>query len=437
MSAELSSRAGLAPFGQGLVISNAHLDTKGEAAAEIDSNLDGGNPVYPGAGNPNNKGVFPHEIAWVDARAQRGVGASMVLARTAFNGEAGAAARQAPSNYPFVKDSFLNGIKLAGVTLMAASSDPRQSNQGISLQVGGLARVRQGRFADVPQVLPMDPLVVDAPLGGNSRMPRANTGAPVSSRYLLFVRPLESKSVSARLHRLMRECLTSAPKFRDIMNVSLRTTDAWTTALKHIKDSYMIGGLLMLTELMDAGVVDPSAQLLAKLGAFRVNGNDAAAPNQPQGNGATRGQRTAAYLAANLKLVVARDANGAPLAAQTPEERSAYNQLAHRLANIVFAEAGDRAHAFGVYNVRVGREPLDPRNVTEPGDRRATGLSETKDGHLRVDVYGQLRGHQINHFTRAASGFHHALLDENRRKIGFAVTGATVDGFVNINVVMG
>ena len=417
MSMQTSERATLAPYMQGGVLANAEHDERSYRMAVHDSRARG-NTAYPGVAMPENTGFYPFEIAYMKA----GSSASKMSVRTALNGEGGAASRTAPNNPELQKEAVRASIKLAGVAFQPVTA-AQANSLGITLQVAGLTKLRQ--TGNGAPVLPGDKLMAVVPEPGDAGLRRTVTpGAPVGSRYLLDVQPVKQHGAATRLFEHVTQALADPERYRELMggpSVPGRThnADMWTSASKALVDSYLTAGVLQLAELIDAGLVAPSAEFRTQI--------DAQAASDGAPADATSGQKTAVLLAAWLRLI--KNADGSDVAAGG----TALAQLRNRLARVSLTAEGDHAHAFAVFNGRPAGKAVpgagDGAANKEVSELRLTYASESAEtGKLRSNLYGALRSEQYNHARRAIGAFHAALLEQDRFVLGFATTGRTKDG---------
>ena len=424
MSMQTSERATLAPYMQGGVLANAEHDERSYRMAVHDSRARG-NTAYPGVAMPENTGFYPFEIAYMKA----GSSASKMSVRTALNGEGGAASRTAPNNPELQKEAVRASIKLAGVAFQPVTA-AQANSLGITLQVAGLTKLRQ--TGNGAPVLPGDKLMAVVPEPGDAGLRRTVTpGAPVGSRYLLDVQPVKQHGAATRLFEHVTQALADPERYRELMggpSVPGRThnADMWTSASKALVDSYLTAGVLQLAELIDAGLVQPSAEFQVQIQAQAVS------DGITEASGVTAGQSTAVLLAAWLRLI--KNADGSDVAVGgTGAERMALAQLRNRLARVSLTAEGDRAHAFAVFNGRPDGKKVPGASADAANKKvselRLTYASESAEtGKLRSNLYGALRSEQYNHARRAIGAFHAALLEQDRFVLGFATTGRTKDG---------
>ena len=423
MSMATSERAELAPVMQGGVLANAEYDERSYRLAVADSRARG-NTAYPGVAMPENTGFYPGEIAWM--RAGAGQNAAKMSVRTTVNGEAGPASRLAPNNPTLLKEAMRASMKLAGVNRTPVTA-AQAATLGVTLQVAGLTQLRQMNMGR--RILPGDKLMAVPPEPGAAGLSHAATpGAPIRSRYLLDVQPVDQHGAATRLFTHVTQALADPNQYREIMGgpstPATRNADMWLSASKSLVDSYLVAGTLQLAELIDAGLVAPTVDFQAAINAQTAADGYATT---------TTGQKAAVVLAARLLLIQAADGSD-PQAGLDGAGRTAYAQLRNRLARVALTSEGDRAHSFAVFTGRPNGKQLPGASAganKKAADLELTRASESESGKLRGNLYGALRTEQYNHARRAIAAFHAALLEQDRFKLAIATSGTTKSGNVH------
>jgi len=412
----------LAKVRQGAVNINAEYDIRGAQDAVLESRL--GSPLFPGASETKNQGVYAHEIAYVETATQFD---DVPRARTTLNGIAAEQQREGVGAPDWVSMCIENRINVLGAVLTTLTFPECTLHPAMPLQGGGLTLLPTLDAADVPRITPGDKLEAVVPVPGYARRAMPGHTLPAAdSRQILRVRPVASRSTAHRLVVMLQQSANDPATFIRMMGPGLRNTDAWLSACALFHSFTLVNALTSLTEFVDAGLVS-AAPSRAALDAFEVRTNPAAAPGS---NLATDGQRLAAFLATRMSVVEARDGNGTELPGPaTADELWAYQELRARLIRGAVAAPGDTDNAWGFWNARAGRLPLD--NGRESEDPRVASGLTTENGRLRKDPYGAFREAQLNSLERFATAVYHAQHDADRRVIGIAAAGESTDGFVS------
>jgi len=342
----------------------------------------------------------------------------------ALNGLGAQASVLYPNDADLVREAVKNSIQFIGAAYQALSAERSDAARGITVQLGGLKTLRMGAGKGDNFIKPGDLVCAEVPLPGRiftfarNDSVRSQTGRGVPpNKTTLQLRRCSHMTAGASLRLHIQKILADPQRWKMAMGERLLGTAVWATAAHEVMNSYLVGGVIMVRQLLADGVLEPNARIAGRF--FSVA--DAAA------FGDDAEERTADLLAARLGQVLGVTDTKDGLPPLRRGDGTTYDdkllKLRMNVLQRVFYDGSNPQFEFGFQN-----------------GSAATGFAgrgaDKKEVNTRSPV-GQLLKAQLNHFPRAVSGFHAAILQDLRFIVGKATTGASTHGSGNAHVFLG
>ena len=335
-----------------------------------------------------------------------------------------------PNDPAMVREAVKNSIQFIGAAYQALNvHDTTDANRGINVQLGGLKTLRLGHGEGDNFIKPGDLVCAEVPLPGrvytfsrnDSVRSQTGRGEP-PNKTTLQLRRCSHKTAGASLRMHIQKILDDPARWKMAMGERLLGTAIWATAAHDTMNSYLVGGLFMVRELIAAGVLTPSA-------AFNASGFVDAATSATL-NGASANPDAAVDLDVPANTLVTTFARVVGL----QDSSVSFNKniaMQERLAGLrnkilqqIFYDGSNPAYEFG--------HTMGAGNQHTYGGRGA----DKKEVNVRSPL-GRVLSLQLNHFPRAVSAFHTAILNDLRFIVGKATTGGSPHGSGNVHVFMG
>jgi hypothetical protein len=408
---------------QGAVIAGAAIDVGAKITVQLE-NKDGMS-LYRGADDEDVWTITPTDLLFT-APSKSGSSANTQLAvLPALNGFGANASRIYPNDPHMVRAAVKTSIQSIGAAYQWQGSDRPSQPRGISVQMAGFKTLPLGYSADddMNYIKPGDLVCAEVPLPnrqfshrrGDSAHSVIARGAP-PNKTTLQMRRCSPYSASQALLMHIREILENPARWKHAMGERLLGTAAWATAAHNVMNSYLVGGLIMVRELLAANILKGNAVPGLNIPSFAALN---AAANDNARSDAANG-----VVEALAKVVGVIDDRGALTGALRPgtDAYEAVNGLRSRVLNRIFYDGSNPAHEHG--------------HSKSGGFSNSNGRYANKEVNMRTDT-GRFLHLQLNHATRAVAGFHAAILDDLRFIIGKAATGASPQGSGNAHVMLG
>ncbi len=421
--------------GQGAVMAMAGYDINTKQAVQL-RNARVGASLYGGSETEQNWHIQPNELVFTVPGESNGDTKMRVLSSyNGFGADATSLYAGDPDAAAMVRETVKNQIQVVGAAYQYLSADRDSFSLGVAVQMGGLKTLPMGNnaFGDVdgsPLIRPGDLLCGDVAVPGSAGLAQVGPlkGRP-QYKYTIQLRRCSTRSAGNALELHIRKILQNAPRWKQAMGAHLVGTHAWSTASKHVMDSYMVGGIMMVGELMAAGELVPTAQ------GDAIAGNPAAAQQFTQlresfgdiGTLTDENRVVARKAADQYMLHLAthfRLLRNESLDNGKAEVRKRLGQVRVDTLNRTFHDACNPYYEFGI-------------------DLSGVGVVRSIAKHPRngqVDAgsaAGQFLLQQLNHFRRGVSGFQHAVTRELSTIVGRAATGGNPGGSGNVHVFLG
>jgi len=321
-------------------------------------------------------------------------------------------------NSPDLEALFKNAVHKEIQVLGVMQSHHPMSNMaslssGFVFGVGGSLQVLTSKGSNDPylrsgqlaQALPPD---LNKPLGVVGTRDEKESSP---NKFRLKVVPYDPRPQAFRQMAVIRAILDDPDKYRSVMGPASVATHMSITASAHVMQSYLMGGVLLVQQLLANGVLsvaNDKVQGLANKVTAAEKGTDV--------------QSQTAVLADLLRVV---DYSGAR--AEAPQDLiTTMETVRLKALNSIF----------------YGRGPETALNVYDefgyvPGQDGAFGALkgryEDNQQVNRSSAYGSVLQEQLEHFARASAANHSWFVDESRTILGMAVSNE-LNGVVKIAV---
>ena len=404
---------------QGGVYAGADYDVGAKIAIQME-NREIGPSAYSGAENEQVWDIAPDDLLF-SVPGMHGTTSNIKMAVIpCLNGlGATATARYGaePDGLMMIKEAVKNQIVFVGAPFQALSSQRGDVERGITVQMGGSKTLRMGnnQFGDDKSVensiRPGDILAADVPIPGREGLSpgpgmRPKAGVPMN-KYTLQLRRYSTHSAGRSLRLHIRQILRDPQKWKVAMGEHLAGTKAWASAAHAVMNSYAVGGILMVHQLLTDGVLTPTSE-----GNFLIPTNSANVPND-----------FAVVLAQLFKVIpstgaldrlqLLRDLNNNDFAKKV-------KLLPGNTLNRIFFDGTNRAFEFGMSRAASGQFTSNARfTMTNVVD------DSKPEGRLLLA--------QLNHFPAAVSGMHTAIQKDMSFIVGKAMTGGSSFGSGNVH----
>jgi hypothetical protein len=388
--------------------------------------------LYGGAEDDEVWPIAPHSLVFTTT--EDGAESTTALAvLDTLNGhgtEASVLYRESPHAAVMVQQATKNRIQYIGVAEKGCGASEGDANRGLNVVMGGLMTLAMGHGEGDNFIVPGDLVCAEVPLPGrvytfargDSIRSRVHAGeSPRKTK--LQLRRCTSTSAGGALRTHILQILENPSRWQAAMGERLLGTAVWATASHETMNSYLVGGLMLVNQLLRDRALQPTplwAGLTNVAGAW--DADDANALNAA--NVQAEADVLTALIAEVLGVVgepTARPALARPLDSRRPFEHRLLLTRMNTLQRI-FYDGSNTAFEIGHHVVGARHE-------------YAGRTRDNKEVDMNSAV-GRLLDVQLNHFRRGVSGMHAAILQDLRFIVGKATTGGSFDATGKVHVAL-
>ena len=364
-------------------------------------------------------------------------GSTQLSVLPALNGLGVEASVIYPNDPAMVREAVKNSIQYIGAAYQALSAERSDAARGINVQIGGLKTLRMGAGAGDNFIKPGDLVCAEVPLPGRvytfsrNDSVRSQTGRGVPpNKTTLQLRRCSHKTAGTSLRLHIQKILEDPAKWKLAMGERLLGTAVWATAAHETMNSYLSGGLFMVRQLIADHLLAPT-DFLGASGVIdagvnaRIHGAMEGAAGNIDNVGSVD-EEANAVTAAFAQVLGTIDSDPRRALSRNDGVDARLLGLRDNILQQVFYDGSNPRFEFG--HVRTG--------VGAAGHDFQGRGADKKEVNLRSPI-GQVLSAQLNHFPRAVSAFHAAILNDLRFIVGKATTGASLHGSGNAHVYLG
>lgn len=386
--------------------------------------------LYGGAEDESVWRIVPDELLF-SVPSKHGSGATTKLSVLgALNGLGQEATVLYPTKPAMVREAVKAQIQYIGTAYQALDVAGGESNLGITVQLAGLKTLRMGHGEGPNYIKPGDLVCAEVPLPGRMfGSPFGNLGQGIpQNKTTLQLRRCSTRTAAESLRMHILEILEDPLRWKMAMGERLLGTAMWATAAHEVMNSYLVGGLIFVREVIATGLLKPTAgasdfiEGAAKL-ADEIGNGDFADNSIERAGVDEYSYEFVAHLAGIVGLLVDRNQKS-PAGAHNMTNR--VRGLRANTLPRIFHSAERPEFEFG--------HRVDATKKKHTYAARVTDNKQYVDEHSNV---GKMLTLQLNHFTRGVSGMHQAILNDLRFIVGKAATGASAQGSGKVHVMQG